>query len=129
MDRCEYSTLAEALRDVPDPRKARGKRHAWPLILTLLGAALLSGQRNVRAIGQWVEERAEELCALLQPPRGRLPSVATLRRALRDVDVAALERQVAAFAQGLPGGRGPAAGPRRPGVARPAALGGAGGGW
>ncbi len=69
MDRSEYSSLAEALAAVPDPRKARGKRHPWPLILTLLGAALLSGQRNVRAIGQWVEERAEELCALLQPRR------------------------------------------------------------
>ena len=88
---------------MPAPRQARGQRHPWPLLRTLLGAALLSGQRNVRAIGQWVEERAEELCALLQPPRGRLPSVATLQRALRDVDVAALERQVAAFAQGLPG--------------------------
>ncbi len=102
MDHSEYSSLTEALADVPDPRKARGKRHPWPLMLTLLGAALLSGQRNVRAIGQWVAERREELCALLEPPRGQLPSVATLRRALRDMDVAALERQVAAFAQGLP---------------------------
>ena len=103
MDRTEYSSLAAALADVPDPRKARGKRHPWPLILTRLAAALLSGERSVRGSGQWVAERAEELCGLLQPPRGRLPSVATLRRALRDVDVAALERQVAAFAQGLPG--------------------------
>jgi predicted transposase YbfD/YdcC len=119
MDRSEYSSLAEALADVPDPRKARGKRHAWPLILTLLGAALLSGQRNVRAIGQWVAERREELCALLEPPRGRLPSVSTLRRALRDVDVVALERQVAAFAQGLPG---PADAASPPAAGAPEAL-------
>ncbi len=94
---------------MPDPRHARGQRHAWPLILTLLGAALLSGQRNVRGIGQWVAERAEELCALLQPPRGRLPSTATLRRALRAVDAEALERQIGAFGQGLPGGSPPGA--------------------
>ena len=74
MDAREYSSLVEALRDVPDPRKARGKRHAWPLVLTLLGAALLSGQQGVRAIGQWVRERAEDLRALLRPARGRLPS-------------------------------------------------------
>ena len=103
MDAREYSNLVDALRDVPDPRKARGKRHAWPLVLTLIGAALLSGQRNVRGIGQWVGERAAELVALLRPPRGRLPSTATLRRALRAVDRAALEQQVAAAAPPPPG--------------------------
>ena len=100
MDEREYSSLAAALADVPDPRKARGKRHAWSLILVLIGAALLSGQRNVRAIGQWVAERGEELEALLRPPRGRLPSTPTLRRALRAVDVEALERRVAACTGG-----------------------------
>ena len=90
-----------ALGEVPDPRHARGRRHAWPLILTLISAALLSGHRNVRALGQWVEERAEELGGLLQPPRGRLPSTATLRRALWAVDIEALECRVAAFVAGL----------------------------
>lgn len=103
MDVPEYSSLMDALRAVPDPRRARGRRHPWPLILALLGAALVSGQRSVRAIGQWVDERRDELCALLQPPSGRLPSASTLRRALRAVDVAALERQVARFGQGVPG--------------------------
>src|SRR5712692_6912210 len=90
-----------ALGEVPDPRHSRGRRHAWPLILTLISAALLSGHRNVRALGQWVEERAEELGGLLQPPRGRLPSTATLRRALWAVDIEALECRVAAFVAGL----------------------------
>ncbi len=65
MDCPEYTSLAAALADVPDPRQARGKRQPWPLGLTLIGAALLSGHRGVRAIGQWVEEHAEELTALL----------------------------------------------------------------
>lgn len=43
MDTRQYSTLAAALAAVPDPRHARGKRHAWSVILTLLGAALVSG--------------------------------------------------------------------------------------
>ncbi|HET8631352.1 MAG TPA: ISAs1 family transposase [Thermomicrobiales bacterium] len=109
MDAPEYSSLLAALREVPDPRRARGRRHAWDLILTVLAGALASGQRSVRAIGQWADERAEELVALLRPAGGRLPSVATLRRALRAVDVAALERQVARFGQGVP---------RRPAAAR-----------
>ena len=102
MDEREYSSLAAALADVPDPRQARGKRHEWSLLLVLIGAALLSGQRNVRAIGQWVTERREELVGLLRPPRGRLPSTPTLRRALRAVDVVALERRVAASAPPAP---------------------------
>ena len=43
MDARKYSTLMEAVVDIPDPRKARGKRHAWALLLTLISAALLSG--------------------------------------------------------------------------------------
>jgi predicted transposase YbfD/YdcC len=108
MDAREYSSLVDALRAVPDPRKARGKRHAWPVVLTLIGAALLSGQQGVRAIGQWVRERAEDLRALLRPPRGRLPSTSTLRRALRAVDLEALEGRLAQFAQGLAAPAAPA---------------------
>jgi len=114
MDARQYSSLAAALGDGPDPRHARGKRHAWPLVLTLIGAALASGQQGVRAIGQWVEERAEELVALLRPPRARLPSSATVRRALRAVDVEALEERVAAFVHGLTAPAAPARGARAP---------------
>ena len=110
MDLPEYTSLGAALRDVPDPRRPRGQRHAWPLLLTLIAAALASGQRSGRAIGQWVDEHAEALVAALAPPRGRLPSPATLRRAVRAVDVVALEARLAAFAAGLPAPPAAAAG-------------------
>lgn len=102
MDSPQYSDLLDALRDVPDPRQARGCRYNWPLLLTLIAAALASGQRNVRAIGQWTAEHTEELVPALALPhgRGRLPSTATLRRALRLVDVDALEDRVARFVAG-----------------------------
>lgn len=102
MDREQYSSLAAMLADVPDPRQARGRRHAWGLILTLVGAALASGAQGMEAIIRWVGERQEELCAQLRPPRGALPSGSTLRRAVRAVDCAALERRVSAFVAGLP---------------------------
>jgi uncharacterized membrane protein len=44
MDTAQYSTLLEALKDVPDPRQARGQRYAWSLLLILIGSALISGQ-------------------------------------------------------------------------------------
>jgi predicted transposase YbfD/YdcC len=97
MDQAQYTTLVEALAAVPDPRKARGKRYPWELLLTLVSAALASGQRSGRGIGQWVHEQAESLAALLGRPDRSLPSEATLRRAVRTVDVAALEDRLGAL--------------------------------
>jgi predicted transposase YbfD/YdcC len=101
MDAPQYNTWTVAVADVPDPRKARGKRHPWGLIMTLIGAALVAGQRNGRAIGQWVEEHAAELRTHLALPERPLPSPATLRRALRSLDVTALEARLAQFTQDL----------------------------
>jgi len=101
MDQAQYNTLMDALRHVPDPRKARGKQLTWSLILTLIAAAMATGQRSGRAIAQWVAEHRASLVACLRPAQGRLPSESTLRRALRHLDVAALERQLATYAQQL----------------------------
>ena len=81
----EYTTLVDAFRAVPDPRQRRGQRYPWWLLLTLLAAAMLSGQQHGRGIGQWVREHTEELCDALGWTGRRLPSEATLRRAARQV--------------------------------------------
>jgi predicted transposase YbfD/YdcC len=135
MDAPQYTDLRAALSDVPDPRHRRGRRYPWPVLLTLVAAALVSGQQGLRAIGQWVAEHAEELGPLLDLPPGRVPSAATLRRTVQAVDVDALEDRIARFVGALPPappvgppGPRPAAGPpsggrapvRRPGP-RPAA--------
>ena len=109
MDAPQYSTLTEAVTDVPDPRNARGKRHPWGLIMTLIAAALVAGQRNGRAIGQWVAEHTDELCTHLALPGRALPSTATLRRALRTIDVAALEARLTHSVQTLEAPPPPAA--------------------
>ena len=101
MDVPKYSTLMDAVVDIPDPRKARGKRHPWAVLLTLISAALLAGQRSGRAIGQWVDEHAGELQTHLSLPPRPLPSPSTFRRTLRALDVAALEARVAQFTQTL----------------------------
>ena len=103
MDEPKYSTLMDAVVDIPDPRKARGKRHPWPLLLTLISAALLSGQRTGRAIGQWVTDHKVELLTRLPIPQKPLPSTSTLRRALRTIDVTALEERLTQFTQTLQG--------------------------
>ena len=97
MDEPHSSTLIDALTDVSDPRKARGKHYYWTLLLTLVCSALASGQRSGHGIARWVAEHATILLVRLRPERGRLPSESTLRRALRQVDVAALEQRLAQY--------------------------------
>ena len=91
MDHMEYTAFAKALTAVPDPRQARGQRYPWELLVVLIGAALLSGEQHGRAIGQWVAERTEKLSEWLGWDGVRLPSEATLRRAVQAMDLVALE--------------------------------------
>jgi hypothetical protein len=69
----QYSTLLSALQHVPDPRKARGKRYSWTLLLTLIVAGLASNYQTARAIAQWARLHASELRAAL-PELVRIPS-------------------------------------------------------
>lgn len=101
MDHPKYTTLVESLKSVPDPRHARGKRHSWLLVLTLMAAALASGQKTVHAIADWVREHADELRESLNPPQGRLPSGSTFYRAVRAIDLAALEAHLSGLAEPL----------------------------
>ncbi len=55
---------------------------------------MLCHQQHMRAIGQWVREHSEVLLELLQPQGGRLPSEATLRRALLGLDMQQLQAKL-----------------------------------
>jgi predicted transposase YbfD/YdcC len=110
MDAPQYRDVRAALSAVPDPRKRRGQRYAWPVLLTLIAAAVVSGQQGMRGMGQWVAEHGEELGPLLGLAPGRVPSAATLRRAVRAIELAALEAQIATFVAALPAPLAPAGG-------------------
>src|ERR671927_989767 len=86
MDTPEYTTLAAALKGVPDPRQRRGQRYPWDPDHGCLGQGRASW-----GIGQWVQEHAAELGDRLGWPAPRLPCEATLRRALRELDLGTLE--------------------------------------
>jgi hypothetical protein len=93
-------SLAEALAAVPDPRRPYGwrpDRAPLPLVgvLQLTVAAMLCGARSLYAAAQWGRERVEDDPGSLVPlglPPGRSPSVATLHRVFKALDVAAFER-------------------------------------
>src|ERR1041384_2275438 len=97
MDQQQYTTLVEVLKQVPDPRKRKGRRHRWLTLLCLIVAAVASAQHTPRAIARWVQEHREDLFCVLPPSVSRLPSDATLRRALAQLSVAVLEQALTAF--------------------------------
>jgi len=97
MDHEQCISLLDFVKEVPDPRKARGQRYSWELMLGLICAGLAAGQKTAWAIARWAKHQQAELCRLLQARR--MPSYATLYRALRSLDVEALEVQLAAYAR------------------------------
>jgi len=98
MDQEECNTLLQVLQGIPDPRKARGQRYSWLLLLTLVSAALVSGQKGGHAIAHWVSLHAAELRERLRPARASMPSESTLGRAVRDLDISVLEQRLALHA-------------------------------
>src|ERR671922_1105755 len=98
-------SLAEALAGLPDPRRPYGwrpDREPLPLVglLQMTVAGLLCGCRSLYAVAQWGRERVEDDPALLVAlgvPPGRSPSVATLHRVFKALDVAAFERALGAW--------------------------------
>jgi hypothetical protein len=101
MDEGHYKTMLEAMEAVPDPRKRRGVRYPWGLLMGLIGAAMAGGNRHGRAIGQWVGGHPDTPGGLLELGEQGLPSESTLRRALEKVNVGELEARLAEHSAGL----------------------------
>jgi len=101
MDTSQYNTLMDALKHVPDPRKCRGKRHAWLMLLTILVSGLASGYESARAIAHWAILHATELRQWL-PALQRIPSESTILRTIRQIDAALLDQLLTAYTATLP---------------------------
>ena len=78
--------VVEAFADVPDTRRTAGQRHNQALCLALFTLAVAAGNRGFLAIGDWLKAYHNELVALFQPAKGRLPSYSTIRRTLLRVE-------------------------------------------
>ena len=97
MIQANYTTIAEQLQDISDPRSRRGQSYEWQYLLLLVASAVMAGQPSVRGMAQWLVEQGPALLAVLQPHRQRIPSVMTLHRLLTKVPIAELERRMSAY--------------------------------
>jgi len=75
-------SILDAFSDLPDTRRTAGQRHTQSLCLALFTLAVAAGNRGFIAIGDWIRAYHDELVALFNPPKGRLPSYSTIRRTL-----------------------------------------------
>ncbi|MDP9359230.1 MAG: ISAs1 family transposase [Chloroflexota bacterium] len=91
----ESISLLQALSGVPDPRKARGRRHSLRSILLLSVGAVLAGARSYAAIAQWAGH-AEQAVAVCGPT----PHPTTFGRVLSAVDPGALQRALTGWVLG-----------------------------
>src|SRR5579871_427126 len=94
--------LLDVIARIPDPRARRGKRHPLAGVLALGCVAMLCGARSYRAVAEWGQTAREVDPALLSSlglGRHGPPSVATLHRLFRRIDVSVLEWALGHWAQ------------------------------
>jgi len=93
-------SLLEALEEVPDPRCPRGVRHPLASLLALCIVAFICGRQNLKQIRRFGRDYPDILEAL-GFTRRYSPSVPTLSRVLRAVDLAVLQRVLGRWIGGL----------------------------
>src|SRR5262249_42672717 len=91
--------LIDVLAEIPDVRRARGKRHPLPAILALLVVATLCGYRSYSAAGQWARDYPRALVVALGFRHPTPPCAATLSTLLRRLDRARVEAALTAWAE------------------------------
>src|SRR5919205_3901470 len=89
-------SLLAALAAVPDHRRAAGRRHALAAVLAFVCCGMLCGGRSLLAIAEWGQAHQAWCCAVFGF-RDRTPSVSTLHRILRHLDVGAFEAALRAW--------------------------------
>ena len=90
--------LVEVLAEIPDCRKARGKRHPLSAILALVCVAVLCGYRSYSAVAHWARIYPEELVRALGFTHPTPPCPATLCSVLHRLDRERVEAVLAAWA-------------------------------
>ncbi len=90
-------SLVDVLAHIPDPRKARGKRHPLQAMLALTCVALLCGYRSLLAISEWAHNYGLAYLPRLGFTKRYPPGQATWYRVLSKIDWQALEKKLSGW--------------------------------
>ena len=103
----QMRSLPNFFNDIPDPRRAQGRRHRLPVVLGIAAGAILCGMRGYKAIAGWADDLGakarERFGCRREQGRYLVPSETIIRDVLVRVDPALLDRALqhwnAAFGQ------------------------------
>lgn len=103
---CQIAII-EAFAGLEDPRRRAGQRHTLPLCLALFTLAmpqggqapwgLAAGNKGFASYGDWISSYQDQLIDLFKPPKNRLPSYSTIRRALLHLNYEEYSTRLARF--------------------------------
>ncbi|MFD0403839.1 ISAs1 family transposase [Kitasatospora sp. NPDC127116] len=108
----EHPQLLGRLAAVPDPRRAKGRRHPLAFVLALAACAVLAGAKSLAAIAEWAADAPPAVLVALgaarrEPSGPTAPAEATVRRVLRRVDGDALDAAIGTWLAARDPGRPP----------------------
>jgi hypothetical protein len=92
-------SLFDLLGQVPDPRRAEGKRHPLPAVLSLVVLAMLAGMRGLQGIVEFGRNLPPDLVAALGFTRPKTLAKSTLSEILRAIDIDVFESVVSRWLQ------------------------------
>lgn len=94
----QMQSLPDFFLDIPDPRRAQGRRHSLPTVLAIACAAILCGMRGYKAIADWAQSLGPKARERLHCRRvgGRylVPSESIIRDVMIRVAPAPLDRSL-----------------------------------
>ncbi|MEU9179937.1 ISAs1 family transposase [Streptomyces sp. NPDC048550] len=95
----EHPHLLDCLATVPDPRRAKGRRHPLTFVLALAACAVLAGAKSLASIAEWAADAPSVVLTALggpsrEPTGPTAPAEATVRRVLQRVDGDALDEAI-----------------------------------
>jgi predicted transposase YbfD/YdcC len=93
------SSLYEAFQELPDPRRAQGKRYSLALILCFLVLAKLAGQTSLCGATEWIRHRRAVLIQRFGLQHQHMPCQMTYCNVLAVIDAKRLDDILSAFFQ------------------------------
>ncbi len=87
-------SLLEQFGQIPDPRRAEGKRHPLPAVLSLLVLATMAGMRGLQGVVDFGRNLPPEVVTSLGFTRPRTLAKSTLSEIIRAIDIQAFEAVV-----------------------------------
>lgn len=97
----ECIPLVEILAEIPDFRKAKGKRHPLSAILALACAAMMCGYQSYGAIAEWGRNYDRRYTKALGFIHKKTPCAATLHAIFRNIDIKLLELKLGMWAESI----------------------------